>query len=151
MTRVQNSPILMPIMCLHPVCAWCEKCTLDDNIFELVNDVVILHDKYKITIKCGFDFDGVSVPRWAWSLSYPNMHKRTLIAGLVHDALYASQLLPKAECDIILRDILDDYKVGGWCSNKMYLAVKLCGGSAYDDCKEDAEYYKTLVSVEVVS
>lgn len=149
MTQIDTAPMLLPIMCLHPVCAKCQECVLDNNVFELTNDIIIFHDKYKVTIKKGFDFDGVSVPRIAWTSTYPNMHKRTLVAGLAHDALYASQLLPKASCDLILKEILEDYGVGWYTANKMYYAVKLCGGSAYDDCKADSNYYKTLVKVEV--
>ena len=39
---------------------------IDENVFILLEDVVVESLGYKITVKKGFDFDGASIPKALW-------------------------------------------------------------------------------------
>lgn len=52
-----------------------------------------------VLIKRGFTTDGASIPRIAWRVIGHPFSKNLLPHALAHDALYAAELLPRAECD----------------------------------------------------
>ena len=151
---ISHAPLVQYKMCLDPTkCEECpnrENCLLDVGAVILRQDEKIrLRDGRTLTVKAGFDFDGVSVPRAFWSSTYHPFHHRTIAAGLGHDALYASELLPRAEADAIFRDLLADWGVSWYTRNKMWIAVRVAGGGVWaQHDPEEVEYYRTLVTLE---
>lgn len=82
---------------------------------------------YTITIYPGAKCDGLSIPvLFRWFLpSWDANNQLYNVAGLVHDLLYGSELLPKDECDDIFRSILRDAGISRfkgstaeWCVEK---------------------------------
>lgn len=151
---ISHAPIVQYKMCLNPTkCEECpnrEACLLDVGVVILRQDEkILLPDGRTLTVKSGFDFDGVSVPRAFWSSTYHPFHHRTIAAGLAHDALYASELLPRAEADAIFRDLLANWGVSWYTRNKMWIAVRVAGGGVWAQHDPDeVEYYRTLVTLE---
>ena len=102
-------------------------------------------DKYIITVEAGFDFDFASIPWWAtWLL--PKDGQEYDRASFFHDALFASQALPKDECDNVFLGIMLFDGTNKYLAKVMYWAVKYGGHQAYNDT-EDLDHYKKLVKV----
>lgn len=89
---------------------------VDDELFETRSPFTIVleetnqHFKISITVNQNAKFDGLSIPKpFRWFLPEIDF-TNTLYsaAGLVHDALYASELVSKSVADDIFRGILRD-------------------------------------------
>jgi|GEM_PF-1771567 len=80
----------------------------------------------KITIKAGFTTDGGSIPQLFQNVITPlGIY---LLAFLVHDALYASEAVSRAEADWILLELLQALGAGWWRRNEIWSAVRIGGG-----------------------
>lgn len=94
-----------------------EMSSIDTDKFVLLNDFYITlmnsdnaNEKYTIKISKGAVWDGLSIPKifrcFLPEIDYTNQLYSA--SGLVHDGLYASELLPKDIADDIFRSILRD-------------------------------------------
>lgn len=86
-----------------------------DGMYRLLNTFTARWDghdgnEYRLTFKRGLVWDGASVPKiFQWYL--PNIdreNKAYTLAGLAHDALYGSELLPKDAADDLFRGTMRD-------------------------------------------
>lgn len=116
----------------------------NDNAWIVQEPLVWEDDKYEIKVLRGFDFDFASIPKIITNI-LPKNGQEYDRAACLHDALYASRWLPKAECDRLFYDaMIEDgvSKVRAW---SMYQAVKWFGHSAYKDGDEaETVKYKML-------
>ena len=117
-----------------------------DQVYVLLEDLVYESAKFRITVKKGFDFDAISIPKVFWTLVDSPFTGRAVRGATVHDALYASQILPKNVCDEVFLAAMKDDGVSYTKRYAMYMAVKIGGNSAYEDT-EDLEKYKSLIEV----
>lgn len=94
-----------------------EMSSIDNDKFVLLNDFYITvmnsdnsNEKYTIKIYKGAVWDGLSIPKlFRWFLPEIDYTNQLYSAsGLVHDGLYASELLSKDKADDIFRSILRD-------------------------------------------
>ena len=116
-----------------------------DNCWISAQQARYEDDKYIITVEAGFDFDYASTPRWIrWLL--PKNGQAYDRASFFHDALYASQALPKDESDNVFLGIMLFDGTNKCLAKGMYKAVDIGGHQAYNDT-EDLEKYKKLVKV----
>ena len=120
---------------------------IDENVFILLEDVVVESLGYKITVKKGFDFDGASIPKWLWSIYGSPLNGNYVVASLIHDGLYASQKVTKSVSDKIFLDIMKQSNVGYLKRTSMYLAVKLLGSKAWKEAIEYKDEYTKYVDV----
>ncbi|MBN2640353.1 MAG: DUF1353 domain-containing protein, partial [Victivallales bacterium] len=83
----------------------------------------------ELTVKAGFITDGGSIPWWyRWRLSPTG---KFLIAYLVHDIIYATEYLSRAEADWILLELVQELG-GNWViRNNIYLAVRWGGADVW--------------------
>jgi len=120
-----------------------------DNTWILTKPLMYANDEFIITVFKGFDFDFASVPNTPLlSWLFPKDGQETDRAACLHDALYASCLLPKHTCDSLFYEaMLSDgvHKMKAWA---MYQAVKYAGHSAYNGDR-DLPKYRNLVLIEV--
>ena len=124
---------------------------VDENVFILLEDVVVESLGYKITVKKGFDFDGASIPQALWSVYGNPLSGKFRIAALVHDALYASQKLPREVADAIFLDLMKQHEVGYMKRQTMYYAVRSAGWYVWRrNTKEEIETYKEFINVEKI-
>ncbi len=85
---------------------------------------VYLCDGRKITVPKGFVYDKGSVPRLAWGL-IPRDDRSGVIAFLVHDYLYETQILSRKESDQIMYELLRAGGMSWFRSQAAYRAVRL--------------------------
>jgi hypothetical protein len=123
------------LLCDPPLeCSKCDRatCQMDNGLFKLPFDVTIRIPGYGLLfVKKGFVSDGASIPRFFWRATYYPTHHRIIVAALAHDALYASEMLPRETADWIFLLILEAYGVPWLKRNEMYSAVRLRGGSVW--------------------
>ena len=125
---------------------------VDENVFILLEDVVVESLGYKITVKKGFDFDGASIPQSLWSVYGNPLSGKFRIAALVHDALYASEKLPRELADSIFLDLMKQHEVGYLKRQTMYYAVRSAGWYVWRrNTKEEIETYKEFINVEKIN
>ena len=125
---------------------------VDENVFILLEDVVVESLGYKITVKKGFDFDGASIPQSLWSVYGNPLSGKFRIAALVHDALYASHKLPRELADAIFLDLMKQHDVGYLKRQTMYYAVRSAGWYSWKQLtKEENEEYKEFINVEKIN
>ena len=125
---------------------------VDEDVFILLEDVVVESLGYKITVRAGFDFDGASIPQALWSVYGNPLSGKFRIAALVHDALYASEKVPRELADAIFLDLMKQHKVGYIKRQTMYYAVRSAGWYVWrGHTKEEVEKYKEFIDVEKIN
>ena len=102
---------------------------------------------YYFDVEAGFEYDGGTIPRFAWWVDAPNGDGAQ--AYCLHDALYGSGLVSRAEADRILEEGL---KVKGlsWLRRRtIYAVVRAVGWIFFkkkdiDKRKAHAKLYVTM-------
>ena len=79
-------------------------------------------------------------------------YQPALRTALVHDALYASQKLPREVADAIFLDLMKQHEVGYMKRQTMYYAVRSAGWYVWRrNTKEEIETYKEFINVEKIN
>lgn len=78
----------------------------------------------------GLEFDGASIPVWAWPLIGSPFTGRFRKAAVIHDTLCHLQQRPSRACHWIFREMLRALGVGRFRARLMYVAL-LIGGSKW--------------------
>ena len=99
--------------------------------WELVGDVSYQNEKLKVTAKSGLKTDGASIPRAFWGVIGSPLTGKYVKSAILHDALYASEALPRKQCDELFREMLKAEGVSMWRRNTMYWAVRAGGGRVW--------------------
>ena len=95
----------------------------------------------EITVGSGFLFDGATIPRWLWPLAGAPMEPPHDAAALIHDWLYACQILTKRQADWIYAQVLAQAGYAYWRVAAEWLAVAIFGGAAWAEAKlRDVQY-----------
>ena len=123
----------------------------NENLFILSKDKTVESLGYSITVKKGFDFDGASIPKWLWSIYGSPLNGNYVVASLIHDGLYASQLVSKSLSDNIFLDVMKQSNVGYIKRTSMYLAVKMFGGKDWKEANEYKNEYTKYVDVNIIT
>lgn len=134
-----------------------EMSSIDNDKFVLLNDFYITvmksdnaNEKYTIKISKGAIWDGLSIPkmfRWFMpEIDYTN--ELYSAAGLVHDCLYASELLSKSISDDIFRSILRDAGMTRFKASTAHLCVKLFAKCHYG-IKYDTNNLRDFIKVSI--
>jgi hypothetical protein len=78
----------------------------------------------------GLEFDGASIPVWAWPLIGSPFTGKYRLAAVIHDTLCEIRDRPSAEAHWVFRECLRALGVGRLRARVMYLALML-GGSKW--------------------
>ena len=107
------------------------------NIVTLLKPVKIAFRGKSFVIHAGFECDGVSVPRFAWSLVTPHVDPRSLRAGIAHDYIYRVQPegWTRAEADLMFLCFLIEDGLSVPRALAAYAAVRACGWRAWNENK----------------
>lgn len=104
----------------------------DENgtlILKVLHDFDLRPYGIEASIPAGFTSDGMSVPRALWRWIGPKIDAKTIGPSLVHDWLYATHFLSRADADEWFRKALinNGYpKLRAWC---VWLGLRAAGWS----------------------
>ena len=115
MTKFPNAPIIQGIT---------------NDKWVLRTDYVCAFKGKIVTIREGFETDGASTPNTPmirWIIGHP-FSLPLLPCALVHDALYAGELLPRNECDWLFLELMKRAKINWVKRNLVWSAVRAGGG-----------------------
>jgi hypothetical protein len=105
--------------------------TSDGRNFVLLEPVVYVTGfGAHLTIPAGTTSDGASTPALIWSAVPP--FGLYWPAAYLHDWLYRATLMPKPECDDLLKEAMLSLGVDSELVDVVYEGVKLGGQSAFD-------------------
>lgn len=116
-----------------------------DQLFMLLTALEYEEKEFTIRVYSGFKFDGASIPRILWSIAGCPMGGKYSSASCIHDALYASRLFARKDCDKIFHRAMLASGVDIVTAKQMYLAVRKFGDEPYeskteiDDAREFVE------------
>lgn len=121
-----NFPALVPT---NPPDSW------DGETWELYTSLAACWTwrgtRYTLRVAPPFTTDGGSVPRAFWRVcGHP--FGRQLMAYLVHDALYATELVPRKNADAILYDMMRADGATMIQCGAEYTAVRTFGGAVWE-------------------
>ena len=105
----------------------------------LLNDLVVVVDGKKLYIPAGTTTDFASVPRLLWWL-FPPHDKDYLVASIVHDFFYRTQIRSRKEADEIFLKLMLKNGTPKWKAYLMYGAVRIFGWIAWKRNKEMGEW-----------
>lgn len=116
-------------------------CIPFSNMMQLVesySDVFLIHGvRVSIYIDAGFIWDGMSIPKFAWSTTGTPYSPKHVVPGLLHDWGYREPRdfhgwAPKRkDWDVLMRDLLVENGEGKYNRSKMYSMVRVFGGKAW--------------------
>lgn len=134
-----------------------EMSSIDNDKFVLLNDFSITvinsynsNERYTIKISKGAVWDGLSIPKmFRWFLPEID-YTNTLYSasGLVHDSLYASELLPKDKADDIFRSILRDSGISRFKGSTAHWCVSNFAKCHYG-IKHDTNNLRDFITISI--
>lgn len=104
---------------------------VDGRVWELIEAFSYKSDQFDrvIDIPAGFMTDFASIPRVFWRILPPTGQYGK--AAVVHDWLYRTGAVTRAQADAIFLEGMLDLNVPNRTAQTMYWAVRLFGGRAY--------------------
>jgi hypothetical protein len=84
----------------------------------------------KVQVPIGFVTDFASIPRVFWTVLPPD--GTYTYAAIIHDYLYWDQSVSKKDADMIMKFVMEEFKVDAASAATIYRAVDLMGQSAWD-------------------
>lgn len=110
-----------------------DKCRRKRREVMLLEDVIYtLPDGRQILIKKGFIFDGASIPRFFWRIIGHPLDHEFIRAVLLHDGVYAAELIPQSDGDMVFLEFMKYYDNIGWLKrNAMHKAVRIGGSTVW--------------------
>lgn len=84
-----------------------------------------------VRVPIGFVTDFASIPRIFWSMLRPDGIYS--YAAIIHDYLYWEQYLPKKDCDMILKFLMEEFRINPTIVSAIYQAVNNFGCIAWEE------------------
>lgn len=100
---------------------------LDDDEYEVVDNIKFVGSTMTVTIKAGMVTDGASIPRPFWVAIGSPFRGKYLPAAIAHDGLYSSEAVGRKEADDFFKEMMKDLGVASWRRLVMWGAVRLGG------------------------
>ena len=87
------------------------------------------------TVPAGFQSDGVSTPRFLWSLISPAIHPRTMRGGIDHDWLYREQPegWTRKDADKLFYDVIREDGLSPTRAKIAYTGLRMFGAKAWNE------------------
>jgi len=108
------------------------------NVWRTLSDIYYpLADGRIILIRAGFETDMASIPRALWNL-YPPFDPEYRAATIVHDGIYAAELLTRAEADWALLEAMQAQGSSWWTRNVFWSMVRTFGGAVWAEHTDES-------------
>ena len=102
---------------------------IENGKYHLLEDLVFEVPSYIITVRSGFIWNGANIPKSLRGLVGCPMDYA--YESCLHDALYASKLFSRKDCDKLFHKALLARGVNEPLAKAMYLAVRVGGNENY--------------------
>lgn len=103
-----------------------------EDQYTLLSPLVFQSKKYTITVLDGFKWNGANIPKLLQGFTECPMSYQMAYASCLHDALYASKLLNRKDCDKIFYEALAALGMDKAEAYTYYLGVRAGGESFYE-------------------
>ena len=120
------------------------------NTYKLNSTLSFTTNNLCVKVKRGLPTDGASITKLAWSIIGSPFNSKYVGSAIIHDGLYASNLVTRAHADRIFLEMLKHNGVGLIKRKVMYHMVKLFGGLAYKRSPEEIEASSKFVEVKLL-
>ena len=94
-----------------------------------------------------FEWDGASIPRYGWQITYTPFNPILALPSLVHDWFFYNHQVDLKTANDIFYLLLLDNGVPKWKAKIMYKAVEIGGPSRWDNGPEEKAYLKKLYAL----
>jgi hypothetical protein len=111
---------------------------LPEGKAKLLEDFSYENDRFKVTAKAGFVFDGASIPKFFWRVIGHPFSFKLLRPAIIHDVCYASEYFEREYADELFEEMLDRSGVSELKENAMFMAVRIGGGSVWEEHTEQS-------------
>lgn len=101
------------------------------KVIRLLEPLQITVNGLIYTIQAGYESDGMSCPRLAWSLVSPAIDNRTIRAAIGHDWLYENHICTRYEADNWFYGKMVDDGFPRFRAALAWIGVRIVGGSHY--------------------
>lgn len=129
--------------------AWCDLYPGQPG-WMLLSDFIFSAKGAVYRIPHGFWYNGASVPMLFWQLVCSPHDPRIIERALIHDWLYTTKILPRADADALLVAELDG--MGAVRKASIKAAVRAFGGAiAWPDSPADRKYLTELAQAIAAS
>ena len=115
-----------------------------DEAYEVIRDISITYKRTKITVPKFFQYDGASIPPFAWQLIGTPFNPQFMIAAVFHDWLYHTHQFDRETSATIFYELLIRDKVRKTKAVIMHNFVKQFGEWYWENDKDDRAYLKRL-------
>ena len=121
---------------------------IGDQDYILLEDLVYENESLILTVKKGFWFDAISIPKVFWSLIDSPFTGKAVRPATGHDVLYSSEFFDRKQCDDLFLEMMEADGVGYMKRYAMYWAVRSFGWTVWKKHKTcETSYYKRFVEV----
>lgn len=100
----------------------------EDKEWMLDEDFVLEHNRVRYRVKRGFRTDGESIPRLCWWFTGHPFQGTGMVAAIIHDGLYGSELFTRDRADLVFKQLLERYGVSPFKAMMRYRALRIWGG-----------------------
>ena len=136
--EIQGRLVVKPLLCYKVECDNCKlkksSCLRETHKMRILKPITfVIPGVGKLRIKKGFIFDGASIPQLFWSSTGSPFDFQLLLAALIHDAFYATELINRLKADQLFREHLQHLGGVNWYRrNKIYYAVRFGGAAVWN-------------------
>jgi len=102
-----------------------------NNEYVLTREYQLDYQGTKLRVPRLFSFNGASIPRLFWWLISTPFAPKVMAAATMHDWLYASHRVTRAEADTLFYYMLSVSGIPKWKQVVMYGALRVFGGWAW--------------------
>jgi hypothetical protein len=105
---------------------------------------------WRLTARAGFDFDGASIPKWAWSIIGDPLALDILVAALFHDLFFCChpKEFPLALTNDLFREFQQAYSSVWAKRNVTTKAVQAAGWTRWPKTADELEKYQPFLVVQ---
>ncbi len=117
-----------------------------DEAYEVARDFFVVYNEQALGVPEGFQFDGASIPAFAWHFIGTPFRPRFMAAAVVHDWLYLSHQLPRNDTDILFCRMLKEACVSPVRTAIMSKTVKVLGRWFWENKESDQTYIQEMTN-----
>lgn len=107
----------------------------DGKVIELLEPIPFAIKGREYVVPQGYRSNGFSCPRFLWGILSPAIDPNSLVASIIHDWIFDTHVLTRAQADRYFRKRLIEDGFPRWKAELSYIGVRVFGGSHYSKSK----------------